>query len=240
MERNLVIDIANRKLETIRTAKERAALLTQDADAQFVRTPQLIFALLPLMMCKIEKLSQTEPKTSKVKRKKKVEVLSQTRPNSKRTSNIASISKRQNMGLATHRGELRSLRHEPPASQQGEYVGVRVGLAPLEAQQREALQVYEVCHAQCEVVSSNVKWQKPQRSEQREEEGNKECEPGEEEVDQEREQGEEPEEANQECEQGGQGAGNESRDSEVCGKWVQAHILHNIVKLCSSDFEVKR
>lgn len=100
------------------------------------------------MTCKIEKLLQTESKTSKVKGKKKVEVLSQIVPNSShstRTSNVASTSKTH-----TSRGEeLRGLGREwhASASQQGEYVGVRVGLAPLEAQQRETLQVSEVRHA---------------------------------------------------------------------------------------------
>lgn len=99
-------------------------------------------------MCKIEKLLQTQRMTSKVKGKKKVEVSSQIRPNTTRTSNVASTSKTQNIGvLATRRRELRGLGREWRPSQQGEYVGVGVGLAPPEVQQREALQVYEVRHA---------------------------------------------------------------------------------------------
>ncbi len=42
MEETLARDIVNHKLETIRTAKERAALLKQQSDAQFVRRPKLI------------------------------------------------------------------------------------------------------------------------------------------------------------------------------------------------------
>jgi hypothetical protein len=40
-EETLAKDIVNRKLETIRTAKEQAALLKQKADDQFVRRPKL-------------------------------------------------------------------------------------------------------------------------------------------------------------------------------------------------------
>ena len=112
------------------------------------------------MMCKIEKLLQTKSKTSKVKHKKKDEVLSQNRPNSTRTSNVVSTSTTQNMRvLATSREEeLHGLGCESRAPQQGEYVGVRVGPALLEARQREEARVYEVRHAQSrEVVSSEAK-----------------------------------------------------------------------------------
>ena len=83
-------------------------------------------------MCKIEKVSQTEPKAMKVKCKKKIEVISQIRPNSTRTSNVAHTLKTQNMGeLAARRGELHGLAR----------VKVRLG-----AQQHGGTQVYEVRH----------------------------------------------------------------------------------------------
>ena len=112
-------------------------------------------------MYKIEKLLQTEPKTLKGKGKKKVEVLPQIRPDLTRVSNVVSTSKTQNMGVsATSRGEeLCGLGRKWQASQQGEYVKAGGGLALLEVQQREALQVYEVHRAHCEVVSSDTKWQ---------------------------------------------------------------------------------
>ncbi len=138
------------------------------------------------MTCKIEKLSQTEPKTWKAKGKKKVEVLS--------PSNVASTSKTQNMGvLATRRQGLRGLGREWQASQ-GEYMRVRVGHAPLEAQEVN------------------------QERKQGGQEANKECEQGGQEANKEREQG--GQEANQECEQGGQEGANKSCDSEVCGTWA--------------------
>ena len=78
--------------------------------------------------------------TSKVKGKKKVEVSSQIRLNTTRTSNVASTLKTQNIGiLATRRRELQGLGHKWRPLQQGEYVGVGVGLALPEVQQHEAL-----------------------------------------------------------------------------------------------------
>lgn len=122
-------------------------------------------------MRKIRKLSQTKPK---VKRKKMVEMPSQIRPRSTKTSNVASTSKTQNMG------------ERASQAREGEYVRVRVGLSPLEAQQREALRVCEVRHTLCSEVVSGDKMSK-----QREEE------------------------ANQECGQGVEEAASESGDSEV-------------------------
>ena len=93
-------------------------------------------------MRKIEKLSQTETKTSKPKRKKP---LSQIRPNLTRTSNVASTSKTQNMGvLATRRGQSGGLGRERQA-------------APLDAQQHEVLRAHEVRHAHRDVVSGDWK-----------------------------------------------------------------------------------
>jgi hypothetical protein len=135
----------------------------------------------------MEKIAKTERKT---KRRKKVEV--QSRRNSTRTSNVTSTSKTQNAGvLATHTGD----------SEQGECVGVRVGLPPPEARQGEARQAYEVHHAHCKVVSSNAKWQKLFLHQSKRKDANKE-----------RDQGE-------------QEAANQSRDSEVCGVWAQTRML---------------
>jgi hypothetical protein len=117
----------------------------------------------------------------------------------------------QNMeALASCRGELCVLGHECLALQQGEYVGVGARLAPMEAQQHEALQVYKVCYAHCGVMSSNVKLQKLFLQQSRQREDSEEV-------------------ANQEHEQGEQEATNESCDLEVCGMWAQACMLYDIM-----------
>lgn len=116
------------------------------------------------MICKIEKLSQTEQKTRKVKRKKEVEVPSHISTNSTRPSDDAGTPKDMRV-LATRRRVLHGLGREwrPGTSQQGEYVGVGVELAPLEeqvaqqAQQHEDPRVHKVRHTHCEVVSGDAK-----------------------------------------------------------------------------------